>query len=89
MSIRDDVVKIMSDLEFDQGNLSDLARLREDLGVDSTELVEVIVALENHFAIRLDPSDFDGLLTLGDVVAHLERALADGSSAGEVNHAAH
>lgn len=45
-----------------------------DLGLDSIAQLELVVALENHFEIVLEPEDGASLRTLGDVAAWVERA---------------
>lgn len=75
MSIRDQVVMVMSDLGFQLGELTDGATM-QDLGIDSTELVEIIVALEKRFSISID-SEIQGTLTsVGDLVCQVSDLLA-------------
>ncbi len=46
-------------------------RLKEDLGVDSLRLVEVLVALEEEFGITLEEGDLDpeAITKVGDLYA--------------------
>ncbi|MBV9141189.1 MAG: acyl carrier protein [Pseudonocardiales bacterium] len=75
MSIRDQVVMVMSGLGFQLGELTDGATM-QDLGIDSTELVEIIVALEKRFSISID-SEVQGTLTsVGDLVSQVSDLLA-------------
>lgn len=75
MSIRDQVVTVMSGLGFQSGELTDGATM-QDLGIDSTELVEIVVALEKRFAINID-SEIQGTLTsVGDLVSQVNDLLA-------------
>ncbi|MBV8539481.1 MAG: acyl carrier protein [Pseudonocardiales bacterium] len=75
MSIRDQVVAVMSGLGFQLGELADGASM-QDLGIDSTELVEIVVALEKHFAISID-SEVQGTVTsVGDLVSRVSDLLA-------------
>lgn len=75
MSIRDQVVMVMSGLGFQLGELTDGATM-QDLGIDSTELVEIIVALEKRFSISID-SEIQGTLTsVGDLVCQVSDLLA-------------
>jgi acyl carrier protein len=48
--------------------------LVSDLGLDSIAQLELVVALENHFEIVLEPEEGAALRTLGDVAAWVERA---------------
>ncbi len=44
---------------------------RRDLHLDSLKLLELVVAIENHFEISLEPGDEAALSTVGDVVRFL------------------
>lgn len=47
-------------------------RLREDLGLESITLIELIVAIEDAFDIRVDPITMDledALISVGSLVA--------------------
>ena len=44
---------LINDIGMDDVEISLNSRLKEDLGVDSTELVEVIAALEKKFKIKI------------------------------------
>ena len=48
----------------------------EDLDVDSLSMVEVVVAAEERFGVRIPDDDVKGLKTVGDAVAFIERAQA-------------
>ena len=48
------------------------ARFREDLGADSLDLVELIMAFEDTFGGRISDDDARKIQTVGDAVAYLE-----------------
>lgn len=55
----------------------DLAtRLREDLGGDSLDLIELLFDLEQEIGIRLPDTAIAELQTVGDAVRYLERLRA-------------
>ena len=56
---------LVEELEIDQEKISDEARLKEDMGIDSLEVVDVIVLVEEAFGLKMKPEDFRGLPTLG------------------------
>jgi acyl carrier protein len=51
------------------------ARFREDLGADSLDLVELIMAFEDTFGGRISDDEARKIQTVGDAVAHLEQSL--------------
>jgi acyl carrier protein len=50
------------------------ARFGRDLGIDSLTLVEVVVAAEDRFGLVIADDDWSRFVTVGDVIAYLERA---------------
>ncbi len=46
--------------------------IREDLGVDSLELYEVLTAIEEEFDIEMDEDAIDSFVTVGDAVSYIE-----------------
>jgi acyl carrier protein len=53
------------------------ARFREDLGADSLDLVELIMAFEDTFGGRISDDDARKIQTVGDAVTHLEQHVAE------------
>lgn len=43
-------------------------RLIEDLGLDSISLLALVVEVENHFRVALEPEDEAGIERVGDLV---------------------
>jgi acyl carrier protein len=50
--------------------------LRADLGLDSLAMVEVVVATEEKFDVRIPDEDVPTLRTVGDYVAYVQRVRA-------------
>lgn len=48
------------------------ARLVEDLGADSANVMVLIMDLEDHFGIQVEDSAITSLKTVGDVVSYIE-----------------
>jgi acyl carrier protein len=49
-------------------------RLREDLGIDSLSLIDVAVAAEDRFGIRIPDKDLECLQAVGDMLDYIRRA---------------
>jgi acyl carrier protein len=49
-------------------------RLKEDLGVDSLSLIDVAVAAEDTFGIRIPDDDLERFQTVGDAVGYIRYA---------------
>lgn len=63
---------IAKELGLDKAKVNNEARLTEDLGADSLDAVEIIMALEEEFNIQVDDSNFQNIKTVGDIVKCLE-----------------
>ena len=49
------------------------ARMLDDLGADSLDVVELVMSLEEAFDITVPDEDVETLATVGDMQAYLER----------------
>jgi len=45
---------------------------REDLGADSLDVVELIMALEEEFGVEIPDEEAEKLVTVGDAVKYME-----------------
>jgi len=61
-------------LDIDTHDVRDGTRLREDLAVDSTELVEIAVALEQAAPVAIGTDQIFAVRTFADLVACVENA---------------
>ncbi|MBQ4184395.1 MAG: acyl carrier protein [Bacteroidales bacterium] len=57
---------LIDELEIDEDKISPDARLKEDLGIDSLEVVDVVVLVEQEFGFKMKPEDFKALPTYGE-----------------------
>lgn len=57
---------LVEELEIDQSKIEGPARLKEDMGIDSLEVVDVVVLVDEAFGFKMKPEDFKGLATLDD-----------------------
>ncbi len=56
--------------------LKDDLSLQESIGVDSTEMVESIIALEKSFGVKLSPKEITKNSTINDIVNNIQSKLA-------------
>ena len=57
---------LVDELEIDEEKIAPEAKLREDLGIDSLEVVDVVVLVEQEFGLKMKPEDFKVIKTYGD-----------------------
>ena len=46
--------------------------LKEDLGADSLDLFEMVMALEEEFEVEIPTEDLENIKTIGDVESYLQ-----------------
>jgi acyl carrier protein len=68
-------------LEADTGekyaDLDDGKNLREELGLDSVDVVSIVSQIERRFRIRLTHQELEKLVTVGDVLDLLQTKLTN------------
>jgi|GEM_PF-733612 len=72
MNIRTELLHAMKDLAIDTDHIRSETRLRGDLEMDSTELVELAVVLEKRLSLSIDDAILGKLSTFGEVEQFLE-----------------
>ncbi|MBC7234106.1 MAG: acyl carrier protein [Chloroflexi bacterium] len=63
---------IVEQLGVDESKVVPEARFREDLGADSLDLVELIMAFEEEFGGTISDEEAQKIKTVGEAVAYLE-----------------
>ena len=56
----------------DLGKLTDDAKFIDDLGADSLDTVELVMAFEEEFGSEISDSEAEKILTVGDAVKFIE-----------------
>lgn len=64
---------ISSNLGVDEKDVFQESNLAEDLGADSLDAVELIMAIEDHFEISINEEDAVGLQTVQDIINYIEK----------------
>jgi acyl carrier protein len=63
---------IAKELEVESKQLTAEAKFIEDLGADSLDIVELVMALEEEFGIDIPDEDAEKLKTVGDAMNYLK-----------------
>ena len=63
---------IVSELKLDANKVTMEANLETDLGADSLDAVEVIMALEEEFDLEFSDDAATSIKTVGDIVRYIE-----------------
>ena len=71
--ISDKIKKIIVDhLGVDASKVTDEASFIDDLGADSLDTVELVMAFEEEFGAEISDSEAEKILTVGDAIKFVE-----------------
>lgn len=78
MALTDDVKKIIVEqLGVNDAQVVTTAKFIEDLGADSLDQVELIMAFEEKFGLEIPDTEAEKLVTVGTAIEYLEKKLAE------------
>ena len=63
---------IVEQLGVDEGEVTPTASFVDDLGADSLDTVELVMAFEEEFSVEVPDEDAEKLQTVGDVIRYIE-----------------
>ena len=63
---------IAEQLNCEESEITAETSFKDDLGADSLDLFELVMALEEEYSIEIPSDDLTDLLTVGDVVEYLK-----------------
>lgn len=74
---RDDIMEkvrgvIIEQLSVDEADVTEEASFIDDLGADSLDIVELVMALEEEFGVSIPDEEAENIKTVGDAVAYVE-----------------
>jgi acyl carrier protein len=73
MALLDDVKEVVIEqLDCDPAEVKEDSRFIEDLGADSLDVVELVMALEEKFDIEIPDEDAEKILTVSDAIKYIE-----------------
>ena len=63
---------LIDDLEIDEDKIADDAVLKEDLGIDSLDFVDIVVIVEKNFGFKIKPEEMGGVKTLSQFYDYIQ-----------------
>jgi len=72
MSVEERVKEIIVEqLGVEAAQVTDRAKFVEDLGADSLDTVELVMALEEEFSIEIPDEDAEKIVSVGDAINYI------------------
>jgi acyl carrier protein len=73
MALIDDVkAVVVEQLNVNADEVKEDSKFVEDLGADSLDVVELVMALEEKFDIEIPDSDAESIATVGDAIKYIQ-----------------
>ncbi|MBA7482717.1 Acyl carrier protein [subsurface metagenome] len=74
MESRERIKKILVDrLGVDESKITEDSSFVDDLGLDSLDIVELIMAFEEEFNLEIPDKDMEKIKTVGDLIKYLDK----------------
>jgi len=68
---------LVQDLEIEPDKIKDDARLKEDIGIDSLDFVDIVVIVEKKFGFKIKPEEMANVKLFRDFVDYIERKVSE------------
>ena len=62
---------VSENLGVDAAQITEESSFKDDLGADSLDIFEMVMALEDEYEIEIPTEDLEKILTVGDVVNYI------------------
>ena len=62
---------IVDQLNVDEAEVTEEASFVDDLGADSLDIVELVMALEEQFGVSIPDEEAENIKTVGDAVSYI------------------
>ena len=63
---------IVEQLGVDEGEVTPTAHFIDDLGADSLDIVELVMALEEEYEMEISDEDAEKIKTVQDIITYIE-----------------
>ena len=64
---------LIEDIEIEEEKITPDAKLKDDLGIDSLDFVDIVVIVERLFGFKIAPEELTGVNTLQQFCDYIER----------------
>ncbi|MBR5768154.1 MAG: acyl carrier protein [Clostridia bacterium] len=72
----ENIIRLLSEqLGVDPSEISEHSKLSGDLGADSLDIVDLLIAIEDRFGCSIPEEDVEDLVTVSDLVEYVENSM--------------
>ncbi|MBO4244869.1 MAG: acyl carrier protein [Bacteroidales bacterium] len=64
---------LIEDLEIEEDKVSLDAKLKDDMGIDSLDFVDIVVIVDKQFGFKIKPEEMSAIVTLNDFCNFIEQ----------------
>lgn len=68
---------IVEQFNVDENSINLETSFRDDLNADSLDLVELVMGLEDEFALEVEDESVEAIKTIGDAIEYIKDALGE------------
>ena len=68
---------LIEDIETEPSKISADASLKNDIGIDSLDFVDLVVIVERNFGFKIKPEEMVGVTTLGHFYDYIENKIVE------------
>ena len=66
---------LIEEIEIDEEKIFPEARLKDDLGIDSLDFVDIVVLVDKLFGFKIKQEEMKGINTFSDFCDYIERKI--------------
>lgn len=63
---------LIEELEIDEEKITADAKLKDEMGIDSLDFVDIVVIVEKNFGFKIKPEEMTGVTTLRQFCDYIE-----------------
>ncbi len=67
---------LIDDLEIEEEKIAPDALLKDDMGIDSLDFVDIVVIVERNFGFKIKPEEMQGVTTLSQFIDYIQSKVA-------------
>jgi len=69
METKERIINLLAEkLGYEKAEINENQDLINDLGIDSLDMVEIIIGVEEEFGLKIDDKEVDGIKTVEDLI---------------------